>query len=173
MHKTFTHVLHNSSGNQLTAVVFHAGLGAYFSKGNNTTEDFFLGSRGLPGWAVGFSLLSTTMSSVTFLAYPATSYILDWRCDLTCQHHRVNSLTSSQHFGTISTVPEHARPRVGVAYTGMGKFLPLACGWIDVEAGAAYVQAVHKGLLLPCHLSVHSPSGSTSLPQVTAISQRL
>ncbi|DBA95341.1 TPA: hypothetical protein ACH3X3_013226 [Trebouxia sp. C0006] len=60
-------------------LVLTAGLGAYFSKGNNTTEDFFLGSRGLPGWAVGFSLLSTTMSSVTFLAYPATSYILDWR----------------------------------------------------------------------------------------------
>lgn len=61
---------------------FGSGLGAYFSKGNNTTEDFFLGSRGLPGWAVGFSLLSTTMSSVTFLAYPATSYILDWRYKL-------------------------------------------------------------------------------------------
>ncbi|KAL3146444.1 hypothetical protein ABBQ32_003121 [Trebouxia sp. C0010 RCD-2024] len=60
-------------------LVVTAGLGVYFSKGNKTTEDFFLGSRGLPGWAVGFSLLSTTMSSVTFLAYPATSYILDWR----------------------------------------------------------------------------------------------
>ena len=64
---------------QCDTLSVYSGLGAYFSKGNNTTEDYFLGSRGLPGWAVGFSLLSTTMSSVTFLAYPATSYILDWR----------------------------------------------------------------------------------------------
>ncbi|KAK9806874.1 hypothetical protein WJX72_005782 [[Myrmecia] bisecta] len=56
-----------------------ACVGAFFSKGNNTTEDFFVGGRNLPGWAVGFSLLATTMSSVTFLAYPATSYLLDFR----------------------------------------------------------------------------------------------
>ena len=67
---------------QLRDCTVVSGLGAHFSQTNQTTEDYFLGNRGLPGWAVGFSLLSTTMSSVTFLAYPATSYLLDWRYGL-------------------------------------------------------------------------------------------
>ncbi|KAK9863593.1 hypothetical protein WJX84_006707 [Apatococcus fuscideae] len=60
-------------------LVFTALLGFRFSKKQKNVEAYFLGSRQLPGWAVGFSLLSTTMSSVTFLAYPTTAYLIDFR----------------------------------------------------------------------------------------------
>ncbi|KAK3273241.1 hypothetical protein CYMTET_18508 [Cymbomonas tetramitiformis] len=55
------------------------GVGFFFSRKTENTENFFLGGRGLPGWAVGFSILATAVSSVTFLAFPATTYIIDYR----------------------------------------------------------------------------------------------
>ncbi len=56
-----------------------AGLGMWFSKRNTTTEQYFLGDRSFPGWAIGLSMLGTSISSVTFLAFPAAAYTLDWR----------------------------------------------------------------------------------------------
>ena len=49
-------------------------LGAWFSRKNNNTEEYFLGGRSFPGWALGISLLGTSMSSVTFIAYPADGF---------------------------------------------------------------------------------------------------
>lgn len=50
------------------------GLGLYFSKKNTSTEEYFLGGRSFPGWALGLSLVGTSMSSVTFIAYPADGF---------------------------------------------------------------------------------------------------
>jgi SSS family solute:Na+ symporter len=50
------------------------GIGLYFSKKNTDTEEYFLGGRSFPGWALGLSLVGTCMSSVTFIAYPADSF---------------------------------------------------------------------------------------------------
>ena len=41
-------------------------------------EAYFLGGRSMGGWALGCSLVATQMSSVTFLAYPATSFATNW-----------------------------------------------------------------------------------------------
>ena len=35
-----------------------AGLGLWFAKRNTTTEQYFLGDRSFPGWAIGLSMLS-------------------------------------------------------------------------------------------------------------------
>ncbi len=65
-----------------TVVVYLIGMiliGAYFSRRNNTTEEYFVGNRAMPGWVVGLSMLGTIISSATFLALPAAAYVLDWR----------------------------------------------------------------------------------------------
>lgn len=49
-------------------------LGAYYSRKNTSTEEYFLGGRAFPGWALGLSLLGTSMSSLTFIAYPADGF---------------------------------------------------------------------------------------------------
>lgn len=49
-------------------------LGAWCSRKNTNTEEYFLGGRSFPGWALGLSLLGTSMSSVTFIAYPADGF---------------------------------------------------------------------------------------------------
>lgn len=65
------------------AIVIYLGLmvvaGLYFSGRNKTTEAYFLGNREFPAWAIGLSMLGTSVSSITFLAIPAAAYALDWR----------------------------------------------------------------------------------------------
>jgi len=56
-----------------------AAMGIYFAKRNQSTEEYFVGNRSFPGWAIGLSMLGTSISSVTFLAFPAAAYVLDWR----------------------------------------------------------------------------------------------
>ena len=55
------------------------GIGLYFARRNNSTEEYFVGNRSFPGWAIGLSMLGTIISSGTFLALPAAAYVLDWR----------------------------------------------------------------------------------------------
>jgi solute:Na+ symporter, SSS family len=53
-------------------------LGFRFSKRQRTTENFFLAKGNFPSWALGLSLLSTLISSVTFLGYPAQGFMDNW-----------------------------------------------------------------------------------------------
>lgn len=53
-------------------------LGLRFANKQSTTEQFFLSKGNFPGWALGMSLLSTLISSVTFLGYPAQGFTSNW-----------------------------------------------------------------------------------------------
>lgn len=53
-------------------------IGFYFSRRNTSTEDYFLGGRQFAGWVIGLSLVGTSISSVTFLAYPADGFKAAW-----------------------------------------------------------------------------------------------
>ncbi|MGA7305873.1 MAG: sodium:solute symporter [Rhodothermales bacterium] len=53
-------------------------IGLYFSRREEGTDDFFVGGRRMPWWAVGFSLYATGTSAVSFMAIPAKSYATDW-----------------------------------------------------------------------------------------------
>ncbi|MEN6384824.1 MAG: sodium/solute symporter [Phycisphaerales bacterium] len=54
-------------------------LGLYFTRKNKNTEEYFVAGRSYKGWVLGISMLSTTISSITFLAFPAAAFALDWR----------------------------------------------------------------------------------------------
>lgn len=53
-------------------------MGVYFSRRNRTTEDYFLGGRQFKGWVIGLSLVGTSISSITFLAYPGDAFKTNW-----------------------------------------------------------------------------------------------
>lgn len=55
-----------------------AGVGAHFARRQTSTENYFVAKRSVPPWAMGFSLLATLVSSVTFVAYPGSSYAGNW-----------------------------------------------------------------------------------------------
>ncbi len=53
-------------------------IGWRFSRRHETTERYFLGARNFPGWVIGLSFIGSTISSVTFIAYPADSFKTAW-----------------------------------------------------------------------------------------------
>lgn len=53
-------------------------MGVYFSRRNTDTEEYFLGRRSFKGWVIGLSLIGTSISSITFLAYPGDAYKTAW-----------------------------------------------------------------------------------------------
>ena len=53
-------------------------MGWYFSKRNTSTEEYFVGGRSFRGWIIGLSMVGASISSVTFVAYPADAYKTAW-----------------------------------------------------------------------------------------------
>jgi len=62
----------------LAYLLVMAFLGFRFSRRQTSTENYFVAKRSLPSWAMGMSMLATMVSSVTFVAYPGSSYAKDW-----------------------------------------------------------------------------------------------
>ncbi|MDP6544482.1 MAG: sodium/solute symporter [Phycisphaerae bacterium] len=54
-------------------------MGYYFSRRENTTDDFFKAGGRIPWWAAGLSIFGTQLSAITFMAIPASSFGSDWR----------------------------------------------------------------------------------------------
>jgi len=54
-------------------------IGIYCARKTRSADAYFLADRSMPGWVVGFSLMATLISSMTFLAIPAVTYAQDWR----------------------------------------------------------------------------------------------
>lgn len=54
------------------------GISLRFYGRQRTTDAYFVAGRSVPGWAAGLSLLATTITSVTFIAYPGAAYAGDW-----------------------------------------------------------------------------------------------
>lgn len=53
-------------------------VGVRFSRRQTSTESYFMARRTVPSWAMGLSMLATLISSVTFVAYPGSSYAGNW-----------------------------------------------------------------------------------------------
>ena len=49
-------------------------LGSRVGKSNNSTESYFLGSRKIPWWAIGLSVMATQCSAVSFIGMPGWGY---------------------------------------------------------------------------------------------------
>ena len=97
-----------------------ASMGYYFSRRNTSTDEYFLGGRSFPSWAIGISMVGTIISSITFLAFPADAYKTSW-------------LRFSIQFGMIPAVvvaaylaiPFYRRSKMTTAYEYLeGRFGP-------------------------------------------------
>ena len=61
-------------GLQLIVMLVYVGgvlaTGFYFSRGEEDQDEYFVGGRKLPSFAVGLSIIATMLSTVTYLATP-------------------------------------------------------------------------------------------------------
>ncbi len=55
-----------------------AAMGPLFARRNRTTEGYFLGDRSFPGWLTGVSMFATSISSISFMAYPGDAFRVSW-----------------------------------------------------------------------------------------------
>lgn len=55
-----------------------AWVGLRFARRQTSTEAYFVGGRSIPGWALGISMFATLISSITFIAYPGSSFAGNW-----------------------------------------------------------------------------------------------
>ncbi len=46
------------------------GMGVYFALRQRSTDEYFLGSRSMPSWVVGLSMIATLLSTISYLAVP-------------------------------------------------------------------------------------------------------
>src|SRR6266403_917433 len=53
------------------------GMGLWFGKDQHNTRDYFLGSRNVPWWGIGFSIVAAETSALTIIGVPALAYAKD------------------------------------------------------------------------------------------------
>jgi len=58
----------------LAYLTANLGLGWYMSRKVSTSEDYYLGDRSSPWWAIGISVVATYVSALSFLGGPAWAY---------------------------------------------------------------------------------------------------
>ncbi|MBX7259255.1 MAG: sodium/solute symporter [Candidatus Hydrogenedentes bacterium] len=94
-------------------------MGWYFARRAKTTEQYFVGGRAYPGWLVGISLFGATISSITFVAYPADAFKTGYLRYVICIMLPVGVLIASRLFvpffrrGKITSVFEYLEHRFG------------------------------------------------------------
>ena len=49
-------------------------MGPYFARRAKSTESYFVGNRSYKGWVLGISMFGTSISSISFVAYPADAF---------------------------------------------------------------------------------------------------
>ncbi len=103
-------------------VVYFGGVtfaGIWFARRNKSTEDYFLGGRNFPGWAIGLSMVGTSISSLTFMAYPGDAYRTTWFRLLPCFTLPLGVLIASIWFlpffrrGNLTSAYEYLEGRFG------------------------------------------------------------
>lgn len=66
-----------SAGDWAVILVYLTGiiaLGVAFGKDQRTTRDYFLGSKTVPWWSIGFSIIATETSALTIIGVPAMAF---------------------------------------------------------------------------------------------------
>jgi SSS family transporter len=66
-----------SSGDWTVIILYLLGivvLGLWFGKDQRTTRDYFLGSKNVPWWGIGLSIVAAETSALTIIGVPAMAY---------------------------------------------------------------------------------------------------
>ena len=92
-----------------------AWMGCHFSGRNTSTEEYFLGGRSFPSWAIGISMVGTLISSITFLAIPADAYKTTWLRFL-IQFGMIPAVVIAVYLA----IPFYRRTRMTTAYEYLG-----------------------------------------------------
>ncbi|MGL5904575.1 MAG: sodium:solute symporter [Cetobacterium sp.] len=101
------------------------GIGIYFSKRNKSTEDYFTASGRIPSWVTAFSIYATALSSISFIAIPASVFkggaIMGWH---------PFGIVLMVIWVALVFVPFFRRVNVTTAYEYLGKRFDNGFRWV-------------------------------------------
>lgn len=131
-----------------------ASLGPILARRNKNTENYFVGGRSYPGWLLGLSMFATSISSITFVAYPGDAYKTAWLRFLPCLMLPLGIWIASLIF-----LPFYRRARVTSAFEYLeARFGPGVRGYAAVTFILGQVTRVGMILYLVA-LLVHEMTG--------------
>ncbi|MBI4558902.1 MAG: sodium/solute symporter [Candidatus Hydrogenedentes bacterium] len=119
-----------------------AMIGPICARRGRTTEGYFVGGRSFPGWLIGLSMFATSISSITFMAYPADAYKTAYLRFLPCL-----MLPLGVYIASVAFLPYFRRGRKTSAFEYLeGRFGPN----IRLYAACAFIvgQVVRLSLIL-------------------------
>lgn len=119
-----------------------AAMGPIFARRGRSTEGYFLGNRSFPGWLIGLSMFATSISSITFVAYPADAYKTAYLRFLICLMLPLGVIIASFVF-----LPFFRRAHIVSAFEYLeGRFGPVT----RVYAACAFIisQVIRLSLIL-------------------------
>ncbi|MCP4641104.1 MAG: sodium/solute symporter [bacterium] len=61
-----------------TYLLAMVGVGVYFARKNQSTDDYFRGGKQMIWWAAGCSIFATMLSSLTYTGVPSKAFAQDW-----------------------------------------------------------------------------------------------
>ncbi|MCC6677515.1 MAG: sodium:solute symporter [Phycisphaerales bacterium] len=142
-----------------------AFTGWWFSRvKHKTTEDYFLGGRSMPVWAVAISILATAQSAATFVGVPESAYA----GDLTYLSTNIGGLIAAVIIAGVF-IPAYYRHNVSTPYQLLerrfGPGAKLATSWaymigrVFASGARVYVGAIPVSLAIfgdidPGHLAI-------------------
>ncbi|MBN1457870.1 MAG: sodium/solute symporter [Sedimentisphaerales bacterium] len=117
-------------------------IGCYCAKRNSSAESYFLASRSMPGWVVGFSVMATIISSMSFLANPGFAFKENWRYLVPCAGYIIATFVA-----IILFMPYFRKGHVNSAYEYLEKRFGL---WARLYAALAFllIQIIRIGIIL-------------------------
>ena len=128
------------------------------------TEDYFLGGRSMPAWAVALSILATSLSAATFIGAPEQAYRGNW----TYLSVNIGAILGAI-FVALVLVPAFYRHRVATVYELLelrfGANARVAASWtfmigrVFASGARIFIAALPLSLILfgdlePSHLSL-------------------
>ena len=116
--------------------------GLYFWRKSRSVEGFTAAGRSLPGWVVGFSILATYVSSISFLANPGKSFDGNWNPFVFSLSLPIATWVAVKYF-----IPYYRASNEVSAYSHLEhRFGP----WARVYAGVCYllIQLARMGTVL-------------------------
>ena len=134
-------------------------IGALSAQRSKSAEGYFLAGRSIPGWVLGFSMMSTIVSSMTFLALPATTYEFNW-----WQFPGNSTYIIAVVAALVLFVPFYRKAKLSSAY----EYLELRFGtWARLYAAICFLMfhVVRMGIILyVVGLAVQASLGSGLIP---------
>jgi SSS family solute:Na+ symporter len=114
-------------------------IGYVCSKRNKNTNDFFRGGQRIPWWAAGLSIFATMLSSITFMAIPATGYTDGWNFFLANSYVLITPIVIFVYLPfyrqlNVTSAYEYLERRFNLAtrLAGSALFMLYQCGRIAV-----------------------------------------